>query len=271
MRREEFEGRAGCVFALDRPVEHREVVGRVVQLVPAVHAEAADGLVGVVARIGAHGQDVTRGGGQDHHRPARCVEVRRVLVRVGVALGLPGPGGEDGPFQFGLDEVLQVDVDGQHDVVAGDGGEEQVVAFPHDPTQAVDLDDAPAGHAAQVVLEEQFDARLADLVAQCVVLAPRGPAVPVLGVVEGPDPAEEVACEVPVEVAPHRRVHDPDARVLVGTFPEKDQQVLTDVDRHRHVVVEAVGGILERRLDVDGLEEFVAGPVHLDGNASQDL
>ena len=44
-----------------------------------------------------------------------------------------------------------------------------------------------------------------------------------------------------------------------------------DVDRHRHVVVEAVGGILERRLDVDGLEEFVAGPVHLDGNASQDL
>ena len=51
VRREEFEGRAGCVFALDRPVEHREIISWVIQFGPPVEGESTDRFIRVVRGI----------------------------------------------------------------------------------------------------------------------------------------------------------------------------------------------------------------------------
>ena len=93
---EQLERGTGGVLTLDGPVEHGEIVGRVVELGPPVEAKAADRLIGVVRREGGHSHYVTHPRVQYDDRAARGVVRGQELagsVRIGVRL--PGAGQVD--------------------------------------------------------------------------------------------------------------------------------------------------------------------------------
>ena len=186
---EDLERGAGGVLALDRSVEHRQVVGWIVQVGPLLRGEPSDGHVGVVRREGGHRQHVTHPRVQDHHRTTRCAEGGQELAgTIGIGFGLTGAGQVDRPFQLPLHQVLHVDVDRQDHVVAGNRHHVEVLALPDDLAQAVHLHHLAARHAPEVVLEHQLHAGLPDLVAQPVLLARRGSAIPQFPVVYGAHP-----------------------------------------------------------------------------------
>ena len=72
--REKLEGGSRRVLALDGPVEHWKVVGRVVQDGPLFEREATDRLVGVIRRVGGHGHHRSDHRIQQHHGAPRGVE-----------------------------------------------------------------------------------------------------------------------------------------------------------------------------------------------------
>ena len=164
---------------------------------------------------------------------------------------------------FGV--LLLIEVDGQLDVVAVDGGD--LLDLAQDAAGVVDLVGDVPPLAVQLLLHAQLDAELADALVEVV---PRG-GVLVFGL--GRDAAhvaDDVARQRGVRVDPPRLLDDDDPGQVLDPLHDRRRGALVDAlgDRHRqiravHLAVETLLHLLDRNVDPSGQAAEDLGAVGL--------
>ena len=162
---EGLERGARRIGAAQRPVEQR-LVGRIVEQVPVRGIDAVDKQVGIEGRAAGEGQQLAAGRVDGHHR----------------ALAIA---------QRFLGDLLQFDVDGQGEAVAGHRRQARQGA--HRAAASIDLHLLEAGRAVQVALVALLDADLADMLRALVVRGDVGVLKPLLVfLADAPDIADHM-------------------------------------------------------------------------------
>ena len=218
-REKGLDGGARRISASQRPVEQR-LVRRLVERLPARRVDAFDEEIGVVTGLGHEGQDVAGGGIDRDQRAAPITE-------------------------GGFRDLLQLDVERQPQVVAGDRRRARKRA--HRPACGIDFDFLDAGRAVQLAFVGQLDPDLADVVGALVVrrLLPAGDAL-------------DIAIVDAAYVAQHMRRHVAERILAEQARLDVDAGETVAVDREaRHFLV-GQPGTQRQAFEVLGLVEQLA-------------
>ncbi len=166
-----------------------------------------------------------------------------------------------------LGHGLDVEVDGEHDVVSGNGWRGTLLDDPDRVAIGVDLDMGDTGHATQIVLVHPLDSRLPDVVALDVRLVGVGTLFE-FDVVDLAHVTEHVRGHRAVGVDPDRCTLDDDAREVLLVLLDVDLELFGHVLGHRHRGVGAEPLIVDALAEIGGGDR-VAGTGQVVGQAHE--
>ena len=155
---------------------------------------------------------------------------------------------------------MEIQVDREPDVVAGDGRLIALLDLANDAEARVDLEPTRTRDTPELALENPLDASLPDLVVELVglgVLRFGGNLSPFLlpfGAVYRADVAQEVGGQRTVRIRPDRAFDNLDPRKLVRPFADEDEQFRVHVNRYGNAFVGTVGLVIKfvrDRFDLD--------------------